>query len=213
MRLFAEILPFLFFLIVEEVCSQSIEPDPIQFSGVVVTSDSIQPVPFTNIRIKNTKKGVISDYSGFFSFVAEENDTVVFSAVGFKKAVFVIPDSLTEKRYSLIQVLTSDTMMLMETVIYPWPTAEQFRSAFVNLKIPDDDYERAKKNLALAEMKERMQNYPMDGSMNYKNFIDNRSSRLYYAGQLPPNNLLNPVAWAKFIEAWRNGDFKRKNKE
>jgi len=25
-----------------------------------------------------------------------------------------------------------------------------------------------------------------------------------------PNNLLNPIAWAKFIKAWKRGDFKKK---
>jgi len=50
----------------------------------------------------------------------------------------------------------------------------------------------------------------MDGSMNFKNQMQQQYSKLYYAGQLPPNNLLNPIAWAKFIQAWQNGDFKRK---
>jgi hypothetical protein len=24
------------------------------------------------------------------------------------------------------------------------------------------------------------------------------------------NNLLNPIAWAKFVDAWKKGDFKQK---
>jgi hypothetical protein len=35
-------------------------------------------------------------------------------------------------------------------------------------------------------------------------------TKLYYAGQYPPNNLLNPVAWAKFIKSWKEGKLKRK---
>ena len=30
-----------------------------------------------------------------------------------------------------------------------------------------------------------------------------------YAGQAPPVNLLNPVAWAKFMQALKSGDLKR----
>ena len=83
----------------------------------------------------------------------------------------------------------------------------------MNLKIPDDDLERAKKNLARAEMQVLYENMPMDGSMNFRNQMQAQQSKLYYAGgQLPPNNLLNPIAWAKFIEAWQNGDYKRKDK-
>ncbi len=190
---------------------QNANTDLIQFSGVVVSSDSLQPIAFTNVIIENSNRGTISDYYGFFSIVAQKKDTIIFSAVGYKKNKFIIPDTLTVNRYSLIQVMSYDTIMLSETVIYPWPTLEQFKQAFMKVEIPDDDLERAKKNLALSEMKERYMNMPMDGSMNFKNLMDNKTSRLYYAGQYPPNNLLNPIAWAKFIQAWREGKFKRKN--
>ncbi|MDD3877016.1 MAG: carboxypeptidase-like regulatory domain-containing protein [Bacteroidales bacterium] len=180
----------------------------VQFSGVVVTGDSLKPVSFTNISIRNSHRGTSTDFFGFFSFVARENDTIDFSAMGFKQTSFVIPDTLTNNRYSLIQMMTSDTIMLVETVIYPWPTAEQFKFAFLNIEIPDDDYERAMKNLAFLEMRERMEYMPMDGSMNYRNYISQQTARLYYAGQLPPNNLLNPFAWAQFIKAWKEGKFR-----
>ncbi|PLW99020.1 MAG: hypothetical protein C0593_04250 [Marinilabiliales bacterium] len=185
--------------------------DLVQFSGVIVTADSLNPVPFTTIMITNTGRGTIADYYGFFSFVAVKNDTVKFTAVGFKDAEFVIPDTITENRYSLIQVMSSDTILLQETVIYPWPSKEQFREAFINLDIPDDDYEIARKNLEQAELVARAEEYEMDGSMNYKNYINQQTSKLYYAGQSQPISLLNPFAWAQFIKAWRNGDFKRKS--
>jgi len=30
-------------------------------------------------------------------------------------------------------------------------------------------------------------------------------------GQVPPQNIFNPIAWAEFIQAWKRGDFKRKD--
>jgi hypothetical protein len=182
----------------------------IQFSGVVVTGDSIDPVPFANVIIQGTKKGTISDRYGFFSFVAEVGDMIEFSALGYKSAVYTIPDSLKLSRYSWIQVLNTDTIYLAETVIVPWPTIEQFKKAFVETKIPNDDQQRAEKNLALAEMKERAMNLAMDGSMNYRNYIDQQVFKNYYKGQYMPNNLLNPFAWAQFIKAWKEGKFKKK---
>ena len=186
------------------------ERELIQFSGVVITGDSLTPVPFVNIVIKNSFRGTISDYFGYFSFVAQENDTIVFSAVGFKKGQFLIPDSLSADRYSLIQLLVQDTFLLKETVIYPWPTKEQFKRAFMSMNIPDDDLEKAKNNLAMAELKERFEATGMDGSMNFKNYMQQESAKLYYAGQYPSFNLLNPIAWAQFIKAWKNGEFKKK---
>jgi hypothetical protein len=184
--------------------------DLVQFSGVVVTSDSLQPVPFASILVKHTYRGTISDYFGFFSFVAKMNDTIEFSSVGFRKAVFVIPDTLTENRYSLIQVLMRDTILLKEAVIYPWPTKEQFKQAFLSLSVPDDDLQRARKNLEKQRLQEIAENLPPDGSLTYKYQMQQQYARLYTVGQLPKNNLLNPIAWAQFIKAWQNGDFNRK---
>lgn len=184
--------------------------DLVQFSGVVVTSDSLQPVPFASIIVKNTYRGTISDYFGFFSFVAKMNDTIEFSSVGFRKAMFIIPDTLTENRYSLIQVLMRDTVLLKEAVIYPWPTREQFKQAFLSLAVPDDDLQRARKNLEKQRLQEIAENLPPDGSLTYKYQMQQQYARLYTVGQLPKNNLLNPIAWAQFIKAWQNGDFNRK---
>lgn len=183
----------------------------VQFSGVVVSADSLKPLPFTHIIITNTRRGTIADFFGFFSFVAEKGDLVEFSSVGYKKSYYKIPDSLSGQRYSLIQMMQTDTILLTETVIYPWPTPDQFKQAFLQTRPPEDDYDRAQKNLTLAEMKERAAEMPASSSMNYRNQIDLVTSRLYYAGQLPPNNLLNPIAWSQFIKAWQNGDFKRKD--
>lgn len=183
--------------------------DLVQFSGVVVEGDSLRPVPYTSIIVRRSSRGTVSDYFGYFSFVAQEQDTIEFSAIGFNNAIFVIPDTLSNNKYSLIQVMRTDTVHLRETVIYAWPTKEQFKAAFLKLDLPEDDMVRANRNMARADTKERMMGMAMDASMNYKYTQQQYQSKLYYAGQLPPNNLLNPIAWAKFIKAWQNGDFKQ----
>ena len=184
------------------------QPDLVQFSGVVVT-DSLLPVPFTNILVKNSYRGTMSDVFGYFSFVAQEGDTILFSAVGFQRSQYVIPDSLTEGKYSMIHVLNRDTVQLRELAVYPWPSKEQFREAFLNLRLPDDDLQLAMKNMSPAEMLQRMENLPPDAyqSFQYQMALDN--TRLYYSGGTPSINLFNPIAWAQFIQAWQNGDFSR----
>ncbi len=180
----------------------------IQLSGIVVTSDSLKPVPYATVMIKNTRRGTSTDYYGFFSLPARELDTLVFSSVGYKRAYYVISDTLKESRYSAIQLLTKDTIHLDETVIYPWPTREQFRHAFIHTEIPDDDYDRAMRNLARAEMKERLQKMPMGAAANYRHYVNQHAQQLYYAGQRPPMHIFNPFAWAEFIKAWREGRFR-----
>ncbi len=193
--------------------SQEENEDLIQFSGVAVTADSLLPVPFATVMIKNTSYGTTTDFYGYFSFVARKGDTLQFSSVGYQKSDYVIPDSLKGNRYSLIHTMLRDTVNLETVNIYPWPTADQFKQAFLNLDIPDDNLEIARKNLNPDLMAERVAVMPMDGSMNFKFQNQQRSNQLYYAGQSRMNNLsnlLNPIAWAKFIEAWKRGDFKRK---
>jgi hypothetical protein len=183
----------------------------IQFSGVVVEGDSLNPIPYTSIIVRHTRRGTISDYFGYFSFVAALSDTIEFSAIGFANAQYIIPDTLSSNIYSLIQVLRKDTIYLRTAEVFPWPSKEQFKQAFLTLNIADDDLARATKNMDRSDLKEQMLGMAMDASMNYKYNMQQYQSRLYYAGQYPPNNLLNPMAWAKFIKAWKNGDFKKKN--
>jgi hypothetical protein len=185
--------------------------DLLQFSGVVVSGDSLQPVPFTAITIKGTYRGTLSDYYGFFSFVAQEGDTIEFSVLGFQKSTYILPDTLDGSRFSIIQVLNQDTVMLPTTVIYPWPTKEQIYEYFLKAPVPDDDLERARKNLAQETIVDMALTVPMDATMNYRNSMSQYNTRLYNAGQIPMNNLLNPIAWAKFVQAWKKGEFKKKS--
>ncbi|HLC83654.1 MAG TPA: carboxypeptidase-like regulatory domain-containing protein [Bacteroidia bacterium] len=209
--IFTVFIPFFASAQKKAVAWQDGKHDLVQFSGVVVEGDSLKPIPYTSIIVQNGYRGTVSDYFGYFSFVAQEGDTLEFSAIGFQSAFFIIPDTLTNYKYSLIQVLKMDTISLPTTDVYPWPTKEQFKKAFLALELPEDDITRADRNMARSDSKERMTGMAMDASLNYKYSMQQYQSKLYYAGQLPPNNLLNPIAWAKFIKAWKNGDFKKKN--
>jgi hypothetical protein len=191
---------------------QKADQDLIQFSGIVISNDSLNPVPFASILIENNRRGTVSDIYGYFSFVAQKGDSVRFSAIGYRKARFVIPDTLTTSRYSLIQILEVDTVMLREATVYPWPSREQFRQAFLAASPPETDYERAQRNLLAAEMIARMDATMPSGDETFKMAMNQYQSQLYYAGQAPPINLLNPLAWSQFIQAWKRGDFKSERK-
>lgn len=182
----------------------------IQFSGVVMTSDSLKTIPFVNIVNLQTHRGTTSDYLGFFSFVSSPGDTVVFSSIGYKRKHFIIPDSLLSSKYSIIQLLTQDTFHLPETIVYPWPTPEQFKEAFITMNIPDDDLERARRNLKNEELREKGELLAMDADENQDYYMRGEAAKFYYAGQYPVMNILNPLAWAEFFAAWKRGDYKKK---
>src|SRR5690554_89889 len=91
----------------------------IQFSGVLVSADSLDQVSYASVVDKTTGKGTMSDYYGYFSFVTRPGDTILFNAFGFKTSSYIVPDSLKEIRYSIIHVMTPDTLLLPEVDIYP----------------------------------------------------------------------------------------------
>ncbi|MEQ9186706.1 MAG: carboxypeptidase-like regulatory domain-containing protein [Cryomorphaceae bacterium] len=180
----------------------------LQLSGVVVSGDSLTPVPFSSVIIRGSSRGTICDYYGFFSLVVRETDTITFSSVGYRNVDFIVPDTLQSKRYSIIQLLQKDTITLPEQKVYPWPSKAQFEQAFLTLNAPTDDYDRAFENMTREDVRLAVQGVPMSAQGNYNYVVQQEYTRLYNQGLLPQISLLNPLAWAQFIEAWKKGDFK-----
>ncbi len=191
---------------------QKVEPKKqrwVQFSGVVVEGDSLKPLPFTSIVVMGTTRGTVSDFYGFYTLVAQPGDLIEFVNIGYRDIFYTIPDTLKASSFSLIQRMNRDTVLLQEIAVYPWPSKEEFRRAFLKLNVPNNDLARAQKNLAAEEMRQIMRGISMDAQGNYSFAMQQQYAKLYYAGQYPTNNLLNPIAWANFIKAWRNGKLKR----
>jgi hypothetical protein len=186
----------------------------IQFSGILLSSDSIYPIPFANIFVQRKPYGTYSNLEGYFSFVARKGDTVVFSHVEFKRSVFVIPDTLHDYKYSIVKLLTQDTVYFPGVVIMPMPNRATFDHLFVTKEIPNDDVQRAKNNMEREELKEQAFSLEgSDASEAYKQITRMYAQKSYYAGgQIPPMNILNPFAWAQFFDAWKRGDFKKKSR-
>jgi len=184
--------------------------DLLQLSGVVVSGDSLTPVPFTSVMIKGSNRGTMCDYFGFFSLVVRKNDTIEFKSVGYTEATVRIEDTLSDTRYSMIQMLQRDTLLLPTMEVYPWPSREQFRQSFLTLNTTQDDYDRAFANLTNEDVRMAIQGVPISAQANSALAIQREYTRLYQQGQMPSGNLLNPVAWAQFVNAWKKGKFKEK---
>ena len=176
----------------------------IQFSGMAV-NDNVEGVPYALVYEKNSRRGTVSDYTGFFSFVAEAGDTIIFNSIGYKNAELIIPDTLTDYRYSVIQLMKEDTIILETVNIYPWPSKAQFANAFVNLDLADQSHVIAAKNLKRQELANKLNGVNGDSQSSHSQTAAAQQNQIYSAGQLPQNNLLNPVAWSKFIKSWKNG--------
>lgn len=191
-------------------CQTTEEEKVIQFSGLVMTADSLQAVPYTTITIKNRNRRTSSNAEGFFSFAAHPGDTIFFTCVGFKPAVYIIPTNLETDKYSVIQLMTKTEYYLKPTIIYPWGSKEAFRQAFLDLRAPSDLEELARQNMERERLAALAREMDLSGSEAASRQLQTRAVNYSRMGQLPPQNIFNPLAWAEFIKAWKRGDFKKK---
>jgi hypothetical protein len=182
----------------------------VQLYGVVMTADSLQGLPDVSIVVKGTGRGTLTNYQGVFSIVVMKGDVVEFSFVGFKPKQVTIPRNLEGNQYSVIQLMVTDTVYLPATIIKPRPTREQFERDFVTSPVPDDDIEIARANNDVAKRRVLSEAMPRDGREATNLNLSSGARRTYYSGQVPPMNIMNPMAWGEFVRAWKRGDFKKK---
>jgi hypothetical protein len=186
------------------------EDDLVQFSGIVRDLQH-QPLPHVNIIILNERRGTTSDRRGMFSFVVHPNDTILFSHLGHKGTIHVIPDSLGGQQYPADIFMVSDTFQLAEVRIYPWKTYHEFKEAFLALELPDDDEQRAYHNIALIKTQIKMNDFGPSPNINYREVMKQQYNELYTAGQYPYYTIFDPMRWAKFFESLKRGDFKQED--
>jgi hypothetical protein len=107
--------------------------------------------------------------------------------------------------------MVNDTNFLPATILKPRPTRAQFERDFVNSKVNEDDlFETARKNTSPNQKRIILSSLPFDGREAVGASLSQQASKYYYAGQLPPMNILNPSAWRSFINSWKRGDYKSK---
>ena len=190
--------------------SQVRKDSVIQLYGVVMTADSLRGIPAASIVVLGKGRGTITNGYGVFSIAVLKGDKISFSSVGFKDKTITIPANLTDNQYSVIQLLIDDTTYLPATIIKAKPSREQFERDFANSRMDDDAYEIARQNTEDSKLRALMATLPADGKEAVNFQFRQQAAKYYYAGQIPPQNIFNPLAWADFIKSWKRGDYKRK---
>ncbi len=183
----------------------------VQLYGVVMSADSLRGLEATSIIVEGTGRGTITNNEGVFSIAVLKGDTIRFSSVGFKDKFSIVPLNLQGNQYSVIQLMVNDTAYLPATILKPRPTRAQFERDFVTTNVPADAIEIARRNNDEATRKALMMTLPIDAGEAMNAQIRKQTQEYYYSGQLPPQNIFNPVAWAEFIQAWKRGDYKKKS--
>jgi hypothetical protein len=185
----------------------------VQFSGRVINTEEnrIQKLMYVNIAVKGTPRGTVSDIDGFFSLAVREGESVLFSSIGFETRDYTIPTGISGNLYSKDIVMTKDTLFLPEAMIYPWPDKDFFKIEFLALEINNALQAIVEENLSAEKMEILREILPSDGGEVSKLELRQAAQAYYSYGQLKPQNIFNPLSWKKFIDAIKNGDFKKKS--
>jgi CarboxypepD_reg-like domain len=182
----------------------------VEVYGVVMSADSLKALPSVSIMVKGRNQGTISSEQGVFNIVVLRGDVIEFTSVGYKPKLVTIPQNLSGNEQSMIQLMVEDTVYLPATIIKKRPTREEFERDFVTASVPNDQQEIARENLSANNLRALMATYPKDGREATNYYLKQNAQKYYSAGQVPPQNIFNPLAWAEFIKAWKRGDFKSK---
>jgi CarboxypepD_reg-like domain len=182
----------------------------VQIFGVVMTADSLKAIPAVSVVVKDRNQGTYTTDQGVFSLVVLKGDVVEFSSIGYKTIDYKIPND-SGNQISMIQLMVADAQYLPATIIRARPTREQFERDFVNTPVPDDDIEIARQNNSAAKRAVLSRGLPANAGEAASTYLRQSAQKYYYQGQTPPQNILNPLAWAEFIQAWKRGDFRNDN--
>lgn len=182
----------------------------MQLSGMV-KNDLNDAIPFVHVIVKKSERSTVSDQNGLYTVIVEPKDTVFFQCVGYKMAKLVMPPTSAVRHITREVHMEVDTMMLKTVVIFPWKTYAEFRNAVINTELPvNKDMEAAQINIAIIQTQVLL-SYSNSPNMNFRNVMMQQFEKNRTYGQAPYYGILDAMAWAKFIKALKNGEFKRKN--
>lgn len=202
-------LTIILFLFASSVFAQQItkEKPLIQFTGIITDVDSNTVVPYVTVtNLTHKEQRYAANYKGYFSFIAHPGDTILYTAVGYRDLLLPIPSDINDSKYTAMIKMKAEIVNLPTVRVYPWATVEDFTRDFMSMKIADDDYVIAARNLSAESLTGLIQTLPRDGgeiqSINYRLNHD----RALNKNMVQTNPLLNPFAWGKLMQSIFKGD-------
>ena len=169
----------------------------IQLSGIILGEDSVSGLPGVHVYVPKAGRGTTTHPNGFFSMPVLVGDSIVFSSVGYIRQHVIVPGSWNDFQTVVVELVTDNTF-LKEITIMPFPTEEVFKQAVLALNVPMDNG-IDKKNMNAELMALMMRTTPMDGSMNYRYYMDQYNQSIIDKSQVRTNPFLNPFNWARFF--------------
>jgi len=180
----------------------------VQVSGLVV-DEAYRPVQGVAVISRKLKRGTVSERSGIYSIPSTPGDTIFFRALGYKRYHTIIPETFTGKQCNVDIVLAIDTITIREVTILPWKTYNDFLKEMTKERPVDPIIENMNDNLASIYVAMSNQvGVVVSPEAGFRYAMNQNFNAMATHEQYPVNNLLNPWAWAKFVDGIKHGLFK-----
>jgi len=196
------------FLLINSLSGQVLRDtdSSILFHGLVIDAVTLDPLEGSQIMINGVLTSV-SDNEGKFAFYINRKDTVIFSMLGYKSALFNISDTLTGREFIAGVYLHTDTLLIEEVVIIPRVStlkSEMFTSHPETNRV----MENAKYNLEVSSYQGRVSQGRLgDPSLNYEVLRQQQRVDAYTKGQIPPDRIvgISPLTIIPAVYLLMNG--------
>jgi hypothetical protein len=208
----ALIFAILFCLTMGKAFSQG-QDKTILFQVQVVAKNGSEFLPMAYVYNPKAGRGALSDNFGRADLLVFPGDSLVFTYIGYKKQYYIIPKSEDQIQQKIIS-MDEDSKMLAEVKVFPHASEEEFKQAFLNMRLRDER-QRAilANNLEQSKLNVFALQAGLGAASNFRNFSDMmtsaQSNKSFYAS--PLLSLTNPFAWMSFIQSVKNGDLKKKD--
>ncbi len=177
----------------------------IQVSGII-TDASHYPVAGVTVISSKLHRGAVSERTGIYSITSTPGDTIYFRALGYKRYHTIIPESYPDRHCKVDIELDIDTIQIKEVAILPWKSYNEFLKDITREYPVDPKIENMNDNIASIYVAIANQTNPaISPEAGYKYAMEQNFNALATKNQYPFNNLLNPIAWSKFIKGLKNG--------
>lgn len=184
-----------------------------QISGLI-TDEENKPLQNVGVISLMLKRGTLSGKSGIYSITSTPGDTIFFRALGFKRKFVIMPVDYEEKHLTMDVVLAQDTIPIETVVVMPWKSYSEFIKDMTTPTPVSPEIENMNKNIASVQSAiSNLNGVRITPEAGYRYAMQQNFNAAATKGQYPINNLLNPFAWAKFINGMKNGLLKNQPSE
>lgn len=135
------VFPIIGLLILAYTSIHAQEANTILIDGVVIDENG-EAAPFVNIANISSNLGTASNSEGRFAIVMGQEDSLLFSSIGFKQYLFTLTESVKTKQLDITIQLNTTSLELAPVKVFAYRDERALKQAILDLNVPEEKNER-----------------------------------------------------------------------